>query len=233
MGVVKIHCGECNKDSGGNGGDHSRSAIHNLFGNFKKSHLHSTLHIKQWCKRKAILYNDHPKKEGNKGKPLIFSAADHKQRLDEGLSILQSVNDSISTNDPPFVLVGDASASELKSFWYKVRCKIDGELMLLCPSKNNLRINLLNHVEGLIHTKCCGDLVAAGKSSSAGTALHTGKRGRPTTLSKSTIGKQPDLYFWFSLASPADSTSTGDGASGMNSNSFLSLLCWGFWKKTT
>ena len=135
VAVVKILCGECNKEIGGAGGDHSRTVIQNLFANFKKSHLHSALHIKQWCKRKEILYSDHPKKEGNKSKPLILTSVDHRRLVEEGVSILQSVNDSISTDDPLFVVVGDVGVLQLKSFWYKVRCKIDGEIMLLCPPK--------------------------------------------------------------------------------------------------
>jgi hypothetical protein len=39
VAVVKLFCGECNKDFGGTNGDHSKSAIHNLFANFKKSHI--------------------------------------------------------------------------------------------------------------------------------------------------------------------------------------------------
>jgi len=84
--------------------------------------------------RKKIQYNDHPK-EGKKGKPMIYTAADHKKLVEESLNILKAVNDEVSELDPPFVVVGDVGVTELKSFWYKVRCKIDGELLLLCPPK--------------------------------------------------------------------------------------------------
>ena len=131
--VVKILCVEYNKESGGTSGDHSWYGIQNLFTNFKKSHLHSALHIKHWCKRRDISYCDHPKKEGNSSKPIIYIEIDHKRLVEEGVSILQSVNDSISLDDPQFVVVGDVRVSQLKSFWFKVRCKIDGELMYLCP----------------------------------------------------------------------------------------------------
>ena len=67
-----------------------------------------------------IHYHDHPKKDGNQGKPLILTIVDHKSLVHEGLSILHSMNDSVSEDDPPFVLVGDAEVRELKSFWYKV-----------------------------------------------------------------------------------------------------------------
>ena len=76
--IVKIHCRECLKEIGGGVGDHSKAKISNLFVNFKKSHLQSTLHIKQWCKKKKIHFHDHPKKDGNRGKPLILTTADHK-----------------------------------------------------------------------------------------------------------------------------------------------------------
>jgi hypothetical protein len=76
--VVKIFCRECKREIGGIGLDDSRSAVQNLFSNFKKSHLHSALHIKQWCKKRRILYNDHPKKDGKSSKPIILTPADHR-----------------------------------------------------------------------------------------------------------------------------------------------------------
>ena len=105
--VVKILCGECQKVFGGTAGDHNKTAIHNLFAHFKKSHLHSILHIEQWCKRNNVVYNDHPIKGGNKGKLLMYTAVDHKRLVEEGLNIFKSVNDEISEVDPPFVIVGD------------------------------------------------------------------------------------------------------------------------------
>ena len=194
--------------------------------------MHSSLHIKQWYRRKGILYSDHPKKEGNNGKPLILGLANHKGLVDEGVNILKVVNDSISLDDPPFVLVGDVEVLQWKSFWYKVRCKIDGEIMLLCPIKGNLRINLENHLYGLVHTKCMEDLATSRKSMTTSTALNTSKRGRPTIRLRSTIGKQPDLYTWFTGAANGDSRTADESQSGMHSNSILALLCWGFWKKT-
>ena len=106
------------------------------------------------------MYNDHPKKEGNNGKPAIYIPAEHKHLVEEGVSILKVVNDSISVDDPLFVLVGDVGVSKFKSFWSKVHYMIDGEFMLLCLPKHNLRNNLENHVHGLIHTKYVEDLAA-------------------------------------------------------------------------
>jgi hypothetical protein len=64
---------------------------------------------------------------------------------------MRSVNDSINSGGGPFVLVGNVDAQIMKSFWYKVRCTICGELFLLCPAKKNLGINLENHLNGIKH----------------------------------------------------------------------------------
>jgi len=154
--------------------------VQNLFSIFKKSHLHSAVRIKQWCKKRQILYNDRPKKEGKFNKPIILTPANHKRLVEEGVSILQSVNDSISSEDPPLVILGDVGVPQLKSFWFKVRYKLDGEIMLLCLQMGNIRANLENHVHGPVHTKCCEDLVAATSSSKTSSALNFGKQGRPT-----------------------------------------------------
>jgi hypothetical protein len=60
VGIVKLQCGECQKDFGGSSGDHSKSTIHNLFANFKKSHIMSNVHIRNWCRRKGIPWTEHP-----------------------------------------------------------------------------------------------------------------------------------------------------------------------------
>jgi hypothetical protein len=44
LGMVKIHCGECVKDFGGNTGEHNNLTISNLFANFRKHHLNTTAH---------------------------------------------------------------------------------------------------------------------------------------------------------------------------------------------
>ena len=162
---------------------------------------------------------------------MILTTADHKSLIHEGMSILHSVNDSISEDDPPFVLVEDAEVEELKSFWYKVRCKVDGELLLLCPPKKNLRANLESHLQGLVHTKCMEDLVAAGKSTSS-SALNNGGRGRPPSRSRAMIGNQCDLHGWFRALSLPSATSS-EGSETLKPDSIFGMLYWDYWKKTT
>jgi len=43
--IVKFWCGKCCKEFGGVSGDHSKFFINNLFGNFKKSHIMSFVHV--------------------------------------------------------------------------------------------------------------------------------------------------------------------------------------------
>ena len=49
VGVVELHCGECMKDIEGSIGDHNKNIIHNLFANFKNSHIMVNAHICNWC----------------------------------------------------------------------------------------------------------------------------------------------------------------------------------------
>lgn len=162
---------------------------------------------------------------------MIYTAADHKKLVEESLSILKAVNDEVSELDPPFVVVGDVGVTELKSFWYKVRCKIDGEFLLLCPPKKNLRVNLENHLHGFTHTKCLEAKCSMNKTSSPSATL-SGKRGRPSTRSKATVGNQPDLHGWFRTPSSQSLGSINNDQAG-KSDSILSMLCWGYWKRTT
>jgi Pyruvate/2-oxoacid:ferredoxin oxidoreductase delta subunit len=74
---------------------------------------------------------------------VVLTAADHRALVEEGLSILHSVNDTVNSDGEAFVLVGDADAETMKPFWYKVRCTVCGDLFLLCPAKKNLRGNLV------------------------------------------------------------------------------------------
>ncbi len=117
VAVVKILCRECKREIGVTGRDYSRSTKQNLFASFKKSHLHSALHIKQWCRKREILYNDHLKKECNCNKPIILTPIHHMLLVEEGFNILHSVNDSISEDDLVFVIVRDVGVPQLKFSW--------------------------------------------------------------------------------------------------------------------
>ena len=60
VGILKLCYGECNVDFRSLSGDHTKATIHNLFNNFKKSHIMSDCHIRSWCKNKGVRYEDHP-----------------------------------------------------------------------------------------------------------------------------------------------------------------------------
>jgi hypothetical protein len=129
-----------------------------------------------------------------------------------------------------FVVVGDPDSQHLKSFWYKVHCKVCGDMMLLCPPKKNLKSNLEAHIHGLRHTKVVE--VALALSRSASLALSTGRRGRPAASTRLVIGGQPSLHGWFKvsdLQTQSQSVSTATG----QVPSILASLCWDYWRSTT
>ena len=111
------------------------------------------------------------------------------------MGILKIVNDSIDPKKPTFELIGDPNDTIMKSHWFKAKCLIcPREILQLCPPKQNLEANLMNHVHGIVHNKALEDL-QQGKD---GAAISTGKRGRPsrTSTSSSQFG-QTDLHTFF------------------------------------
>jgi hypothetical protein len=47
---------------------------------------------------------------------MVLTAADHRARVEEDVSIVRSMNDSVSSGRGPFVFVGDADTQIMKSF---------------------------------------------------------------------------------------------------------------------
>jgi hypothetical protein len=109
---------------------------------------------------------------------------------------------------------------------FKVRCRICGEMMQLCPPRKNLRANLDMHLNSTKHLKALEDFERnSGKRSGGG--ISTKCRGRPSVGSRSSVGNQPDLHGWFKHA-PSTTTSDSASVQTSDSESLFSLLCWGF-----
>lgn len=111
------------------------------------------------------------------------------------------------------MLVGDPEAEHLKSSWYKVRCKLCGDLFQLCTPKKNIEGNLKNHLQGLKHCKVVED--AASNARSGTSALSTRRRGRLSASTRAVLGAQPGLHKWFKLfqvtrSSLSESTIAGE-----------------------
>jgi hypothetical protein len=223
MAVVKMWCGECGKDFGGTSNNQSSLAICNLFTNFKKSHLKTSTHIRNWCRKRGKDYNDHKKGSSSAKKSTTMSRLQQKQAIEVGLENVKIVNASVEEGDP-FVVIGNPKDEDMKAEWFKVCCKVCGDLFLLCPQHNNLVANLENHVNGLKHARAVEDV--------AHSVVSSGKRGRPQSLSKGIKGAQLDLHSWFKNSS-SGRTSSDSGTSPRESDSILSLLCWGYWFKNT
>jgi hypothetical protein len=194
--VVKVHYAECGKDFGSSIGDHSKSIVHNLFMNFKKSHLMSVVHIKNWCRRKGIRFEDHPQSQVGKGKTMVLTPADHKHLVLERIEILDALNEDIGGEKKTFDVIGDLNSEEVRSFWFRMKCNFCGDYFMLCPPKKNPEVNLRNHVNGLKHSKILDDHLLKAESST----LLSGQRSRPTKSASTTESSQQSLYTWFSSA---------------------------------
>jgi hypothetical protein len=96
-------------------GDHNKSSINNLFGNFKKSCIVSFVHVWDWCRKKDVDFSTHPQTIVPKGKPILLTNENHKRVVTEGIIIIKFVNAPFVADDQPFVLVGDLKSSKLKS----------------------------------------------------------------------------------------------------------------------
>jgi hypothetical protein len=120
IGIVKIHCGKCQKDFGGNTRDYTNHAISNLFANFGKHYLRTNAHIKSYCRRKGISWFNHPQSAAVRGKQVMMTKADHVRAVEEVNAIVDEVN-----GHKPFVLVGDVNSSGVNyiSFWFKAQCR--------------------------------------------------------------------------------------------------------------
>lgn len=223
LGIVKLHCKECNKEMGGSSGDHSKLTVNNLFGNFKKSHLMSIAHIKNWCSKHGVKYSDHPQSEEKGSKAIILQQEDHRKRINEGLLILEGVNLKVQEEIKPFTVFGDVSDStDMKCFWVKVRCSYCRDFFQLCPPKMNLESNLMNHLNGPKHAKAKEDFE---RTNGQIRAVSSGKRGRPTRSSSSAHANQSVLHSWFKGAT----TSSKEGESQTyDRGGVVGLMCWGF-----
>ena len=86
QGIVKLWCAECKKDCGGGSSkDHSKSQIDNLFNNFRRSHIVSTLHVRNYCVAKYINFDDHPQSEAKSGRPITVMPEDHRELIAKGV----------------------------------------------------------------------------------------------------------------------------------------------------
>lgn len=151
VGVVKIFCVECRKETSGESGNYHKTAIQNLFNNFKAKHLQSTSHIKNFCLQHDVNYLDHPQSIAAKGKAIHLTPQIHRRLVDESVRIMEEVNDSLDPSHKPFTVLGDLTHEHPKSFWMKVKCAYCRDLLSLCPPKKKLEWNMRHHLASNKH----------------------------------------------------------------------------------
>ena len=107
--------------------------------------------MKNWCAHNDVQYVDHPQSVAPKGKATPLTADMYQKLIDEGLSIMEEVNDIVGDARRPFSVLGSFRDSSPKSFWMKVQCFYCRDLLSLCPPKKNLESNLRHHLASAKH----------------------------------------------------------------------------------
>lgn len=155
----------------------------------------NTGYIRNYCRQKGIKFADHPQTGSTRSSPMEVTVVDYKCLIEEGVGILKIVNNSIDPKKPTFELIGDPNDPVMKSHWFKAKCLIcPREVLQLCPPKQNLEANLMNHVHGVVHNKTLEDL----QQCKDGATLSTNKRGRPSrTSASSSQSGQTGLHTFF------------------------------------
>ena len=220
-GVVKMWCDECKKDCGGGTKDHTKAQIDNLFNNFRRSHVVSTLHVRNYCAAKNINFEDHPQSQAKNGGAITLTAEDHRNLISEGVEILDRVNATLPEGQHKFRVLRNLTAENTRCYWFKVRCLYCRDLMVLYPPRKTLELNLQNHLSGLKHQKAVEDSQRSAKE-----PARTGRPGRPSkSTTTSSHSNQGDLHSWFMPSSSSGMT----GITQSIDKSFIAgLMCYGF-----
>ena len=116
--VVKLFCGECQSFIGGSLTNTTKITVSKLFSNFRKSHLISAWHVRNYYRQKGIKFDNHPQSGSTISNPVEVTIVDHKRLIEEGVGIFEIVNNSIDPNKPTFELIGDPDDPVMKSHWF-------------------------------------------------------------------------------------------------------------------
>ena len=150
--MVKLHCVDCRRDIGRSNGDHSKTILHNLFSNFKKSHMCDISHVKSWSFNKMVDFNEGKQAKTWAKKTTIMTTDDHKRFVKDEIHIIESINSTVECTQTFFAWIGaDPKLDGVKIYWYKVKSTSCGDLMQLCHPKRQLESNLMAHINGRKH----------------------------------------------------------------------------------
>lgn len=218
---MKLWCVECKKDCNGSTKDHNKVQIDNLFNNFQHSHIVSTLHVRNYCAAKNMNFKDHPQSAAKNGRAVIVTLEDHKRLIAEGAHIVEVVNATLPEGQKQFTMLGNLAAKDTRCYWFKVKCPYCRELMILCPPRKALEVNLINHLAGFKHQKVVEDANKAAME-----PARTGRPGRPSkSVATSSHSNQCNLHSWLRQALSTISEGT---IANVHHDLLASLMCFGF-----
>lgn len=104
-------------------------------------------------------FSNHPQARTTRSNLVELTVLDHKRLVDKGVGIVAIVNEFVDSQKPTFKIIGDPEDPVMKSYWFKVKCLVClKELLHLCPTKQNLEANLMNHLHGVVHAKSVEDI---------------------------------------------------------------------------
>ena len=165
-------------------------------------------------------FKEHPQSQQKNKKPIILTPEDHKRVIAEGVEIVQLVNGTLPAGHKEFTVLGNLEAHDTRCYWFKVRCQYCRDLMVLCPLKQNLEINLKNHLASPKHEKAIEDADKNYRD-----LARTGRLRRPSRSSTTSChSNQGDLHMWLSRGT----LSNIEGISQSFDSMLTACMCYGF-----
>ena len=66
---------------------------------------------------------------------------------------MEGVNDSLQDEHKNLTVLGNLTAEDTRCYWFKMKCHYCRDMMVLCPPRKTLEVNLRNHLTGPKHKK--------------------------------------------------------------------------------
>ena len=115
------------------------------------------MHMRHYCIAKNVNFEDHPQSATKNGRPITITPEDHRVLIARRAKIVDGVNASLPEGHKKFIVLENLNAEGIQCYWFKVKCMYNRELMVLCPLRKTLEVNLSNHLVRFKHQKAVED----------------------------------------------------------------------------
>ena len=155
------------------------------------------------------------------GRPLSLTPEHHERLISEGVEILEGVNVALPDGHKKFTVLGNLTTEDTRCYWFKMKCLYCRDMMVLCPPRKTLEVNIRNQLTGPKHMKVVEVAEQLLKE-----PARTGRAGRPSrSNTTSSHSNQNDLHTWFRTAS---SNSVEGTSQVVNRIILVGLMCYGY-----